>query len=210
MPVKTPPVVRSATESDLLEIASLAKLVDRSAPANDEATVARHLSTYLSAGGRIFVALDQDGLDGYVLCRRVDPLFYAVDSSVIMDVVFVSPSQRRRGIGHALLLSVANFAREVEAGYVYSMPSGNDRPLHRFLASIGFAPLGGTRLVATPVLLRRLLRGPSSSGRPSRREDPITQGIAIRSKTRTPARPPIDEVIAKRKRALSATNASGG
>ena len=199
MPVKTAPVVRSATESDLLEIASLAKLVDRSAPANDEVTVARHLSTYLSAGGRIFVALDQDGLDGYVLCRRVDPLFYAVDSSVIMDVVFVSPSQRRRGIGHALLLAVAHFAREVEAGYVYSMPSGNDRPLHRFLASIGFAPLGGTRLVATRVLLRRLVR-----------EDPITQGIAIRSKTRTPARPPIDEVIAKRKRALGAANVSGG
>ena len=184
------PQVRAANAADLLNIARLSKQAQRSAPENTEEAVVRHLSAYVSSGGRIYLATDPDGIDGFVLCRMVEPLFYAVDRSVILDVVFVAPGERRRGIGHALLMAVANYARECEAGYVYSTASPADRSLHRFYASLGFAPVAGNRVVATQVLLRRLLR-----------EDPITQGIAIRSKPRTPARTPIDEVIAKRKRA---------
>jgi len=188
--VPSGPRVRAATSADLPEIAQLSRLAQRSVPENDEAEIARHLSAYLSAGGSIYLAVADDQVEGYVLCRRIEPLFYAVDRSVILDVVFVNPAERRRGVGHALLLGVANYARESNAGYIYATPSATERTLHRFLASLGFAPIGGNRVVATDVLLRRLLR-----------EDPITQGIAIRSKVRTPSRTPIDEVIAKRKRA---------
>jgi len=206
--------VRVATGADLPEVASLSRQANRGMPENDEATIARHLSAYLSAGGSVFVLSDVEAtqysevhqrdtnqvslatsnggpLVGYALCRRIEPLFYAVDRSLILDVIFVAPAARRRGYGHDLLLAVAEFARQIGAGYVYTTPAAADRPLHRFFASLGFAPIAGNRVVSTSVLLRKLLR-----------EDPITQGIAIRSKTRTPTRTPIDEVIAKRKRAL--------
>jgi len=195
------PQIRAAHQADLLEIGKLSKQVQRSAPENEAEVVARHLSAYLSSGGSIFLATDESGeessIDGYVLCRLIDPLFYAVDRSLILEVVFVDIAQRRRGIGHALLLAVANYARENGAGYVYATPAAADRGLHRFLASLGFAPIGANRVVSTNVLLRRLLR-----------EDPITQGIAIRAKARTPARTPIDEVIAKRKRARTSESPS--
>ena len=189
--MKQAPRIRLATALDLPEIALLAAQAKRPVPEHDQAAIARHLSAYLSAGGNIFLASDPDGLDGFVLCRAVEPLFFAVDRSILIDAIFVSPSQRRRGIGHALLLAAANFAKEQNAGFVYSSPSAIDRGLHRFFASLGFAPLGGNRVVATGVLQRRLVR-----------EDPITQGIAIRTKTRPPTtRTPIDEIIAQRKRA---------
>jgi len=194
--VPTAPQVRAVTPLDLPAVARLSRLAGRAAPENEEDVIVRHLSAYLSAGGSIYLATDQGAIDGYVLCRQIEPLFYAVDRSVILDVVFVAPAERRRGIGHALLLAVANHAREAQAGYVYATPSASDRNMHRFLASLGFAPLGGNRVVATQVLARRLVK-----------EHPITQGIAIRSKPRTPARTPIDEVIAKRKRARSSDNA---
>jgi GNAT superfamily N-acetyltransferase len=183
--------VRLATAADLPEVARLSRQAQRSAPENDEAIVARHLSVYLSAGGRIYLySAGGTAIDGFVLCRSIEPIFYAVDSSVIVDVIFVSPTQRRRGIGHDLMIAVADFASEVTAGYVYSTPAATDRPLHRFLASLGFAPIAGNRVVATSVLQKRL-----------QAEHPITQAIAIRSGQRSPARTPIDELIAKRKRA---------
>jgi len=183
------PRVRAATAADLMEVARLSRFAQKSAPEYDEATIARHLSAFLSAGGSIYLATDHNEVEGYVLCRRIEPLFYAVDRSVVLDLVFVEPSQRRRGIGHALMLAVATYAREAGASYIYATPSAADRTLQRFLATLGFAPLAGNRVVATSVLLRRLVR-----------EDPITQGIAIR-KPRTPTRTSIDEVIAARKRA---------
>jgi GNAT superfamily N-acetyltransferase len=135
---------------------------------------------------------EMDGeIGGYVICRIVNPLFFAAEMSVVIDAIFVAPEMRRRGLGHGLMSAVAAMAAVAGAPYIYAAPPLADRGMQRFLAQLSFAPAGGHRIAQTAVLLRKLGR-----------DDPITQGIQIRARSsRQPNRVSIDEVIAKRKRA---------
>jgi len=192
------PQVRLVTAADLPAVVELSTRARASAaatalPDDDEGVIARHLSVYLSSGGRIYVAELDGVIGGYVLCRVVDPLYFATELSVVIDAVFVAPEMRRRGLGHGLMSAVAALAAVVGAPYIYSSPPMADRGMLRFLARLSFAPAAGHRIASTAVLLRKLGR-----------EDPITQGIQIRARAQRPNRVSIDEVIAKRKRARNA------
>lgn len=198
------PEVRLATADDLPAVVALsgtARAGSASAViAEDDESALRHLSVYLAAGYQIYVAHLDDELVGFVLCRLVDPLFFAKERSVIIDIIFVAPTQRRRGIGHALMTAVVGLAASRGAPYIYAMSPTADRGMQRFLARLSFAPAAGHRVVSTAVLARKLSR-----------EDPITQGIQIRARTTNlPTCNSIDELIAKRKRARVAMTASTG
>jgi len=199
------PDVRLATANDLPGVVALsgyarAGYANATFPDDDENTTLRHLSAYLAAGSRIYIAQIDGNLGGFVLCRVVEPLFFAKERSIVLDVIFVDPNQRRRGIGHALMTAVVNLAESVGSPYIYAMQPVADRGMQRFLARLSFAPAAGHRIAATSVLARRLSR-----------EDPVTQGIQIRARTSgSPNRSSIDELIAKRKRARSAMGGSTG
>lgn len=195
----TTPEIRLATQYDLPAVVALGDTAQNgSATAvypEDEASVSlRHLSAYLAAGNCIYLAHIDGGIGGFILCRVVEPFFYAKERSIVIDVIFVEPNQRRRGIGHGLMLAVVALAERVGAPYIYAMSPVADRGMHRFLARLSFMPAAGHRIVATSVLARKLSR-----------EDPVTQGIQIRTRgANVPSRSSIDELIAKRKRARNA------
>ncbi|MCL2596042.1 MAG: hypothetical protein FWD83_11045, partial [Promicromonosporaceae bacterium] len=79
---------------------------------------------------------------------------------------------------------------EAGAPYVYASSPVNDRSMQRFLARLGFGPAAGHRVVATPLLLRRLAR----DGLPSHRD------LLKRIRRETP-REDIDDLMARRRKA---------
>ena len=194
------PQIRQVTGEEIPAVVGLAararlSLGPAGFPDDDDGALARHLSFYLSSGGRIYIAESDGEIGGYMLCRTVDPLFFATELSVVIDAIYVLPEMRRRGIGHGLVSAAAALAAVVGSPYIYACPPLSDRGIQRFLARLSFAPAAGYRIASTAVLLRKLGR-----------EDPITQGIQIRSQgARQPNRVSIDELIAKRKRARAST-----
>jgi len=148
-----------------------------------------HLSVFDASGGRIFVA-DAEGIVGYLLARVVEPHLFSATRATIIDALYVDPPARRHGIGHALMALAAGLATEVEAPYVYASPTAGDRGSQRFLARLGFAPVAGHRVVATPTLLRRLGE-----------EAPIASNQELRG--RIGNKTALEELIARRRRARS-------
>ncbi|GAB2473692.1 GNAT family N-acetyltransferase [Xylanimonas ulmi] len=202
--MRATPVVRTADRDDLVVVASLNASARPSGPVGvgadqwGEDVVRNHLSVYIASGGTVLVA-DVDGhIVGFLLTRSVGPLLFALDPALVIDALFVTPDQRRRGVGHALVAGVAALAGEAGAPYVYASAPAGDRGMHRFLARLGFAPTAGHRVVSTPTLLRRLAQdggAPRGDSRPRSRRD------ATRSA--------IDDIIARRRRARAAGLPSG-
>jgi GNAT superfamily N-acetyltransferase len=185
--VRSQPVVRAATEADLNRIVELGArergdLIDAEAGRT-------HLSVFEASGGRVFVAEDGD-IVAFLLVRVVEPHLFSRTSSAIIDAIYVAPPARRHGIGHALIAMVAALAAEVDAPYIYASPPAGDRGMQRFLARLGFAPVAGHRVVATPTLLRRLGE-----------EAPTASSQELRGRLGT--RNSLDELIARRRRARS-------
>jgi GNAT superfamily N-acetyltransferase len=149
-----------------------------------------HLSVYLAAGGQVLVATLDSHVVGFVLARTVGPLLWAATPACVIDLLFVMPDARRRGVGRALVGSIAEFADQAQSPYVYANVASGDRRLHRFLAGLGFGPAAGHRVVATATLLRKLAQEPA---------------FARTSIRRDATRASIDDVIARRRRAREAS-----
>ena len=64
----------------------------------------------------------------------------------------VTPSQRRRGVGRALLAAAVHLADELGVEHVLATAAAGSREGNRYLARLGFAPLVMHRVAPTSVL----------------------------------------------------------
>lgn len=104
---------------------------------------------------------------------------------VRIELMFVEPGYRRRGVGRALLAQVAIFAREHHVEWVITTPPSGNRLELRFLSGLGFAAVGTQRIAQIGTLTRKLEMPISSRER--------------RIQT-------LDDLIARRKRAREIEN----
>ncbi|GIJ00440.1 ribosomal protein S18 acetylase RimI-like enzyme [Sediminihabitans luteus] len=149
----------------------------------EERGVLRHLQLLVSLpGGEVLVAYDDGAVVGFLLLRTVTSAILVDAPTVYVEAVYVQSDARRRGVGHALLAAVAEIADHEGAADVYAVPLPGARGVQRFLARLGFAPAGGHRVVATPVLQRRLATDAAPSRRSTRSLEDL---IARRRRART-------------------------
>ncbi|GAB6937591.1 N-acetyltransferase family protein [Isoptericola variabilis] len=191
--------VRPVEQDDMIDVARLAERAAEESPSavqgapSDASRLLEHLSVLLGAGGQVLVARHEGEICGFAVLRVIDPLLFATSTSLYVDAVFVSPSARRRGVGHALLAAAAAVAGERGAENVYCAPAPGARGMHRFLARLGFAPTSGHRVVATATLQRRLVQ-----------ENPRATRTAVRVGRREATRAAIEDLVARRRRARAA------
>ncbi|WP_277210495.1 GNAT family N-acetyltransferase [Isoptericola croceus] len=192
-------VVRPVAEEDLLEVAELAASVapDGTTAAADPGRLCEYLSVLLAAGGEVQVAVEDDAIVGFLLARVLGPRLYAVTPSLYIDAILVAPRARRHGVGRALLVAALELAGSAGAESIYCAPAPGAREMHRFLARLGFAPAAGHRVVAVPVLERRLAQGAAPGATVVRRRD---GGRRRRDATRAA----IEDLVARRRRAREA------
>lgn len=138
-----------------------------------------------SPGGVIMIATLDEHLDGLLLARIVGPGPFTDAVALTLESLYVRPSARRRGLGHALLMSAVELAEQAGATEVFASPLPGARGMHRFLAQVGFAPAAAHRVVTTAALARRLAADPVRPGGASRR----------------PSRLGLEDLIARRRQA---------
>lgn len=93
---------------------------------------------------------------GVLVLRRGEVLPLAVVAAAHVDQLAVVPSERRRGVGRALLAAAARIAdADGLERIVVSAPPGG-REAHRLLARLGFTPLVVQRCASVPALRRSL------------------------------------------------------
>ncbi|GAA1984846.1 hypothetical protein GCM10009718_22730 [Isoptericola halotolerans] len=193
-------VVRSANQDDLFEVAEMAAKFapdGSTTAASDPGRLCEHLSVLVAAGGELLVAVEEDAVVGFLLARVLEPHFYSLVPSLYVDAILVAPAARRHGVGRALLGSALGLASASGAEAVYCAPAPGAREMHRFLARLGFAPAAGHRVVAVPVLERRLAQDGATGGTVVRRRD---GGRRRRDATRAA----IEDLVARRRRAREA------
>jgi GNAT superfamily N-acetyltransferase len=112
-------------------------------------------------GGTLLTGLLDGDIRGLLLARLVGPGPFSDLVALDLEAIYVRSSERRRGLGHALLAAAVALADEAGATEVYASPLPGARGMHRFLAQIGFAPAAAHRVVAVEALQRRLAQDPS-------------------------------------------------
>lgn len=181
--------VRPVRPDDLPELARLCVVArDENATGAqisvaDPDQLARQLGVLLAVpGGHILLAVQDDAVVGFLMARLLDVNVFNDEPRMYIEGLYVAQDARRKGVGHALLTVLADLAATAGATEVYSVPIPGARGVQRFLARMGFAPAGAHRVVATPVLQRRLLGDQPVRKRPARGLEDL---IARRRKART-------------------------
>jgi len=82
--------------------------------------------------------------------------------AVWVDVLWVKPGRRQRGVAGALLKAVAAYAEHIGAPEIVSCVPSSSREANRFFARLGFASVV-TERTTSPAALRRRLAGPGLS-----------------------------------------------
>ena len=105
----------------------------------------------------LLIATDDAGGVAGLLAARSDDIG-AIDLTPVLHVthLMVVPSQRRRGIGRALLTAAVHLADEAGTEHVLATAAAGSREGNRYLARIGFAPLVVHRIAPTSLLRRSL------------------------------------------------------
>ena len=196
--------VREALPGDMESLVALCLAARREAAVGaqlctDDADRLRdQLGALLAArGGRVLVAFLDDEPAGLLLARVVGPGPFTDLVSLDIEAVYVLPTARRRGLGHALLVGATTVADEAGATEMYSSPLPGARGMQRFLARLGFAPAASHRVVTTAALQRKLTHEHASVGGPVRRSGPrgLENLIARRRQARAARQPVVDEPV---------------
>ncbi len=103
---------------------------------------------------------------GLLLGRVVGPNPFTDVTSLSVEAVYVPASQRRRGVGHALMVGATELADQAGVVDVYAAPIPGARGMQRFFVQLGFTPAASHRVTTLAALRRRLSRR-TSRGRHS-------------------------------------------
>ena len=107
-------------------------------------------------GGTVLVARSEDEVVGVLLARIVGPNVFTDQVTMVLESVYVQAGQRRKGVGHALMLVATELAIVAGAEQVFAAPIPGARGMQRFFVRLGFVPAAAHRVIATTALHRRL------------------------------------------------------
>ena len=108
----------------LSDLKSLSKAPDLDAARNE-------LKDYLGPGYLIYVAILDDEIPGYLVCR--------IDQDVVWaESLFVKPSARRKGVGSALYLEAERLVEKLGGDTVYNWIHPNNAEIIQFLKKRGY------------------------------------------------------------------------
>lgn len=159
--------VRPADLADVPGLVALTQTVDLHAgtfsgrsildPSDDHLTA--RFDEILRAGDRtLLVAVDDASgvIVGLLVARRDE--IGAIDLTPVLHIthLLVTPRQRRRGVGRALLSASVHLAEDSGLDRVMATAASGSREANRYLARLGFAPLVVHRVAPTAVLRRSL------------------------------------------------------
>lgn len=152
----------------------------------DHDALRQQLATYAELDGtHVLVAHHEDSLVGFALLRNVLPGVFLTTPMLYLEVMYVAEGARRRGIGHALMSAVTDVAVTANAQEIYALPLPGSRGMQRFYSRLGFAPAASHRVATTQALLRHL---------------------AAETKRTRRGTTPLEDIIARRRRARIETN----
>jgi len=164
---------RSLTHADLRQIEALHEVATCDPPvglstiASGEASLSALVENLLSRDSFALVGAFYDGeLIGVGVARHVCGKEMADHGVVHIEVLYVRPDFRRRGIGQLLMREVADWAALLRAQHVVCLPLPSAKRARRYLAKLGFFPGVSYRVISTDQLRRRL----GASGRRRRGE----------------------------------------
>jgi GNAT superfamily N-acetyltransferase len=112
-------------------------------PADETATVDWYREMLMNPAATIYLAEDDDEALGYVIAvvhQRPDTPFGRAQTLLEVDQIGVTPSQRRRGVGHALFNAVRALADQVSADRIVLTTWSFNVEAHRFFEAEGLAP----------------------------------------------------------------------
>lgn len=142
----------------------------------DPATVTAHLGALMSSPGAVLlVARGDDGLVGLLLGRLLGPNVFTDEVNLAVEVVYVHPDHRRRGVGHGLMLAAVELGLASGAENVYAAPIPGARGVQRFFVRLGFAPAASHRVIPVATLHRRLTADGARRAGSRRRDDVIAR-----------------------------------
>lgn len=111
---------------------------------------------------RVFVASIEDEPVGFCVVMSGPMSALQETLAVWLDVLWVKPGRRQRGVAGALLEVVASYAEHLGAAEIVSCVPAGSRDANRFFARLGFAAVVTERSTA-PAALRRRLAGHGAS-----------------------------------------------
>lgn len=107
---------------------------------------------------RVYLAAIDGDPVGYTIVMS-GPMSALLDTPAVwVDVLWVKPGRRQRGVAGALLKVVASYAESIDAPEIVSCVPSSSRDANRFFARLGFASVV-TERSTTPTALRRRLAG---------------------------------------------------
>lgn len=150
-------VVEAATPDELDEVLALwlaARVEQGLAP--ERATRSRVARALDDPSVQVFIARAGGVPVGMVsaACSALSGL--GESSGLWVDVLFVLPASRRRGIARHLLVAVERAAEARGLDQVVVLPPTQSRETNRFLARLGFASRSTLRVASADALRRRL------------------------------------------------------
>jgi len=133
----------------------------------DDAFATKALEVVVDDNSRMFGAFSGEDLVGVGVARHVNAGSHAHRltagfqtsdrcAAVHIDVLYVLPDYRRRGIGHQLLSEMAEWAADVGAEFVACLPLPGAKRARRHLTRLGFERGVAHRVIRTDHLRRKL------------------------------------------------------
>lgn len=155
--------IQTAGVSDLAQVADLFEAAHRELrwsfepeTLESDVTLRRLRAFAQNHEGQIAVAHESERAVGLVVAEVRPPGLFSDTRQVQVEAMYVRPEARRRGVGHALLAHLVEFAGQVEAEHIVIIPANRSRAELRFLSREGFTDDRGRRVIATQALRRRL------------------------------------------------------
>lgn len=143
--------IRTATIEEAPLIASLGANVQRLhheqrpdwfKPADETATVDWYREMLMNPAATIYLAEDADEVIGFavaVVHQRPDSPFGRAQTVLEVDQIGVTPSRRRRGVGHALFTAIRELADQVSAERIVLTTWSFNVEAHGFFEAEGLA-----------------------------------------------------------------------
>ena len=126
---------------------------------------------------RIFLATVEGTPVGFSISMAGPVSALSEDVAVWIDVLWVLPGRRGRGVAKALLATVAGYADALGATEIVSCVPAASRDAQRFFARLGFANVITERTISPAVLRRRL----SGQHRPNAVADAVRRRRSLRA-----------------------------
>ncbi|WP_265446790.1 GNAT family N-acetyltransferase [Flexivirga meconopsidis] len=142
--------------------------------------------------GRLRVSCQREDVRIYLATIDEEPVGFTVvmhgpvsalndDIAVWIDLLWVKPGRRQRGVAKALLAMVASYAEHLGASDIVSCVPATSRDANRFFARLGFASVVTERTTTAAALRRRL----AGSHHPPSVSEAVRRRRSLRARSRT-------------------------